>query len=382
MKFPSSAPLTAWKKSKVSHADFDDWPETFITDRTTPFVVEKKLAELSKPVMGFGVLEIAIEKDGVELVMDVEEETFNERAGELATLFRASAEHGAKGTIVFLGTAGAEGDFAFELLIDKKKSRVSELTAQRSKALYASATYRAFQKQVSDLLAAIDPAYAKALAPPKAGKTATPSGDVATLFATFVNSTNLDACSDARRALAKKPLAEIEKPLEAALIRVSERKPDKNLSIVVMCDAMLVDLARTAGAKSVAKALAAVATSRRFVNVRKPAAELLLDWGLALDVLAKFEEPDAFGIGVQVARARLTKDPAKTIRGLLPITPKNTRDVLDLLEGLADDALAAKKAKRKSLVSQHPALAKLIEAARESGDEALEYHAKTARRLR
>jgi hypothetical protein len=126
IKFENAAALDAWKKSKVSHADFEDWPETFVTDRTKPFVIEKKLAELAKP-RSSGVLDIAIDANSAELIMDVEEETFNDHVGEIATLFRASAAHGGKGTIVFLGTAGAEEDFAFELLVDKKKSRVSEL---------------------------------------------------------------------------------------------------------------------------------------------------------------------------------------------------------------------------------------------------------------
>lgn len=167
VKFPNAAELDAWKKSKVSHADFDDWPETFVTDRVEPFVIAKKLVELAKPLRGGGVLDIAIDADSVELVMDVAEETFNDHVGDIATLFRSSAAHGAKGTIVFLGTAGAEEDFAFELLVDKKKSRVSELSEQRSVALYRSATYRAFQKSVSDELEKTDPVYAKAIAKPK-----------------------------------------------------------------------------------------------------------------------------------------------------------------------------------------------------------------------
>lgn len=164
MKFRDAAALAEWMKSKVSHADFDDWPEAFVTDRTQPFVVEKKLKELAKPLPGFGILSITTEQDGVELVLNVEEETFDELAPQLATLFRSSAAQGAKGTIVFLGALGAEREFAFELLVDKNKSRIVELAAQRSKALYSSATYRAFKKQVSDALAVKYPAHAQALA--------------------------------------------------------------------------------------------------------------------------------------------------------------------------------------------------------------------------
>jgi hypothetical protein len=71
-------------------------------------------------------------------------------------------------------------------------------------------------------------------------------------------------------------------------------------------------------------------------------------------VLAKLEDPDPFGIGPQVARARLTLDPARAAKSLLPITRKNALDAMHALIGLADDARAAKKAKRKSLSSAIP----------------------------
>src|SRR5262249_14231878 len=150
LAFPNASTLRAWRKERVRSEAWSDWPESFPAPSAKPFVVGPKLDQTTKPRRDGGVLGIEVNGTTVELTMDVGEESFNDEVGEVATLLRAAAAHGAKGTLLFLGTGGAEGDFAYRLVLARGRSRLVEIERSERREIYRGASYKAFVRRVAD----------------------------------------------------------------------------------------------------------------------------------------------------------------------------------------------------------------------------------------
>lgn len=153
MKFGSPAALAAWRAAKVSHAAYDDWPEDLAGSSLRDETVARRLARIAKghnPKI-YAIQQIEIRGTTVELTYDQGADAFRDTVADLAATLRCADVHGATGTFYFLGTAGAERDFAFALALGRKKSKVTELPrAQRGRAYGAG--YRAFNERVDALL--------------------------------------------------------------------------------------------------------------------------------------------------------------------------------------------------------------------------------------
>jgi hypothetical protein len=146
MRLPSRAALTAWKTKRVSRSEHDDWSDLLERATSRPDeAVTKRLAAFEK-VPG---LRVVTEGLRVELTYDDDEDGFRHRAGDVAAMLRAAAPEGAAGAFWFLGTAGAEGDFAFELRLGRGASRLTEVKRGAARdRLYAGEGYAAFASRV------------------------------------------------------------------------------------------------------------------------------------------------------------------------------------------------------------------------------------------
>lgn len=383
MAFPSPSALAAWLGARVRYSDWADWPEDFFSDLSKPFGVQARLKALSRPRRDGAVLEIEVDGHNVELRMDLPEESFAELVGDVASLLRSAEGHRGKGAFVFLGTAGAEGDFAYRLELGGGKSRVVEVPQKQRRALYASREYKTLCQHVLERTGMGSPPVSRSAArkeqPSK--RPISPGGtDAQALLAVFAKPKEIEACAAAFDVLRKCARAEIERPLLASLKIAAARTPEKGITIVTHSDSLLVELARRLDVKAAAPILGQLAVSKRAIEVRKLAAELLLEWGLALAVLARHRDGE-YGIGRHSARARLALDAGAAIQAVAPITAKTMPRAIELLGGLADDARAAKKAKRRSFLEQDRRLLELARGAADSGDAALVFAAKEVLRL-
>ena len=175
MKFPSTAALAAWKASEVSHAAYDDWVGQLEGSSAPDETVTKRLARIAAghSVATHAIQQIAIEGTTVSLTYDVGEDEFRDDAGDFAALLRCADRRGAKGTFYFLGTAGAEGDFAYSLVLTGRASKLSALTA--TKKAYGE-EYEAYQQRVSALCEGEDALVAAHMTKLRRGEKAAVSG--------------------------------------------------------------------------------------------------------------------------------------------------------------------------------------------------------------
>jgi len=175
MKFPSSAALAAWKASEVSHGAYDDWVGDLEGSSAPVETVTKRLARIAagSSVATHAIQQVAIEGTTVSLTYDVGEDAFREGAGDLAALLRCADRRGAKGTFYFLGTAGAEGDFAYSLVLTGRASKLSALTT--TKKAYGK-EYEAYQQRVSALSEGEDALIATLMTNWRQGEKAAASG--------------------------------------------------------------------------------------------------------------------------------------------------------------------------------------------------------------
>lgn len=152
----------------MSHSRWDDWLGELETSTEPEEQVEVRLARITRGG-GDEVLELALERTTARLVYDDGEDGFRERAGDLAALIRCAGDQGATGRFYFLGTAGAEGDFAFELTLEGKRTKLRALSGAALEGVYESDAYRAFSERVTELLEARDPAFHKQMQKLRAG---------------------------------------------------------------------------------------------------------------------------------------------------------------------------------------------------------------------
>ncbi|MFG1656877.1 hypothetical protein ACGFIY_10155 [Micromonospora chersina] len=164
MSFPDAGALQAWQAAVVSHADWDDWIQELRFGLTETFCVRDRLAffaEMHDP-RSYNMYLIAIDGNHVELVFDAGEDGFREDAGDIAALLRSASRYGAVGRFYFLGTAGAEGDFVYQLDLDDRASTLTELSDPMDiDAVYGGHEYQAFFARLLDMLEAGNPAISR-----------------------------------------------------------------------------------------------------------------------------------------------------------------------------------------------------------------------------
>jgi hypothetical protein len=172
MQFPSAEALAAWRTTTVSHAVYDDWcgeleGGTYLDDEPVNDRV-KTLARGHDP-KNYSLRLIEVDGLVVSLLYDDGEDGFRELSGDIAATLRCADTHGATGTFHFLGTAGAEEDFAYELAIGKGTSRVTELANAGIRRVYRGAGYAAFTARALELLESGNPALEKMMAKLRGG---------------------------------------------------------------------------------------------------------------------------------------------------------------------------------------------------------------------
>ncbi|HEY4239985.1 MAG TPA: hypothetical protein VGM88_09230 [Kofleriaceae bacterium] len=182
MTFPSSAALDAWRDTVIRHGAYGDWvnelteasylPEESVGDRLGA------LADEDDPG-GTRVQQIGVDGLTVVLTYDDDEDSFRERAGDIAATVRCADQHGATGVFWFLGTAGADYEFAYELTLGAGTSQCKNVQGQPAiAAIYDGDGYQAFQARTYELMMANNPAVAAVfsqVAPPAPATTAAPT---------------------------------------------------------------------------------------------------------------------------------------------------------------------------------------------------------------
>lgn len=235
MTFPTTAALAAWKATTVSHTAFTDWIEdlrgTYAADET----VVKRLARVARghSAKSSTLQEITIEGTTVSLLYDTGEDEFREGSGDIAALVRCADRHGAKDSFTFLGTAGAEGDFAYSLVLNGRSSKVTRLAGAALEKAYG-ADYEAFRERVMGRYLAAHPEFAE--------QKKRDLDDQAK--ATAFHAADGDPASRLDRAIAvlseKAPTMAMATAAEAALVEIDH--PDKERKL----EALLIKLGKTA----------------------------------------------------------------------------------------------------------------------------------------
>jgi hypothetical protein len=170
MSFPNAKAVAAWQRATIRSDAYDDWPDdltTFFDEETTVARALKLLTSLKH-----AIVEVEVKGPTVWLLFEVGEDTFRDFGGLLALALRSGAQHGATGIFHFLGSAGAEYDFTYELELAKGGSTFTVLERKGIEGVYKSGAYRAFTEAVTERMVKQNPSLAKFLAPKKKAKPA------------------------------------------------------------------------------------------------------------------------------------------------------------------------------------------------------------------
>ncbi len=162
MSFPGAESITQWRASRRSYADWDDWADDLEpAEDDDEFAVSELLEQFADwhDPANHGICLIAFSDLDVELVFEVGEDDFRDNVAGLAALLRSADVHGAKGIFWFLGTAGAEYDFVYELNLGQGRSSVKELGSRQIAKVYEGPGYGAFHERVTAILEEADPQF-------------------------------------------------------------------------------------------------------------------------------------------------------------------------------------------------------------------------------
>jgi len=154
MTFETGDGVAAWKAASVSHDQWTDWCDWFERPVAPRFVVGEQLAQLRRLHDPTGSGYFVLEEQGptVDFAFDTGEDIVRDFSGTIAAALRAAAEHGARGTFYFLGTAGAEYDFTYKLELANGLSTLESLGEREIATIYEGDAYRAFLQRVMDAL--------------------------------------------------------------------------------------------------------------------------------------------------------------------------------------------------------------------------------------
>lgn len=154
MTFETPSGVAAWKAANVSHDQWNDWADWFERPVAPRFVVDAQLGELRKlhDPKGHGYFVLDEQEATVDFAFDTGEATVRDCSGTIAAALRAAAEHGARGTFYFLGTAGAEYDFTYKLELANGLSTMETLHEREIATVYQGDQYQAFMQRVREAL--------------------------------------------------------------------------------------------------------------------------------------------------------------------------------------------------------------------------------------
>src|SRR5579863_5958454 len=200
MSFPNPAQARQWQAARRSHGDWDDWVGELELGEDEPFVVAGLLdqfADWHDPA-DHEIYLIELTGTEVALVFDVGEDAFRDDAATLAALLRSADAYGATGKFWFLGTAGAEYDFVYQLTVGEGRSEIKVLSGRQIAKIYEGPQYREFSKQVSELIEDADPQFKKLMTELREGR---PAGQASRALHERVMAA-LAGCSDQSIAVA------------------------------------------------------------------------------------------------------------------------------------------------------------------------------------
>lgn len=200
MSFPSVARARQWQEARRSHGDWDDWAGELELGENEPFVVSELLDQFARrhDPADHEIYLIELNGTEAELVFDVGEDYFRDYAATLAALLRSAETCGATGKFWFLGTAGAEYDFVYQLNVGDGRSEIKVLSGRQITRVYEGPEYRAFSKQTMALIEEADPQFKKLMTELREGR---PAGQVSQALHERVM-TALATCSDQSVAVA------------------------------------------------------------------------------------------------------------------------------------------------------------------------------------
>lgn len=168
MQFPSGEAIARWRQATYSHASFKDWVGWLRNGTREVLAVDKQLAVMAKrhAPQRYDFLLLEAKDTGLELMFETGEDDFRAIAGDVAALLRSAAAHGASGTFLFLGTAGAEHDFVYQLSLGGGSSKIANLRRDEITAVYEGEAYRLHMDRLMELVTQNDPVVKDLLASP------------------------------------------------------------------------------------------------------------------------------------------------------------------------------------------------------------------------
>src|SRR5262245_5236258 len=168
----------AWRKLEVGGGRRPrGWPREFEPPKEATRIgaLLGRLAKLDRP-RGYSPGFVSIERPTAERLLlfgDLDEDAYRQWCGAIASAVAAVADAGGAADVVFLGTAGAEGDFAHRLTVVDRRAALAELPAKERRRVYRSAGYAALGERTSARLEARDPAFAAQMKAIREGTTPT-----------------------------------------------------------------------------------------------------------------------------------------------------------------------------------------------------------------
>jgi hypothetical protein len=342
MSFPSLARAQQWQAARRSHSDWDDWIGELELGEDEPFVVSELLDQFAgrHDPANHEIYLIELNDTEVELVFNVGEDDFRDYAATLAALLRSAETCDANGKFWFLGTAGAEYDFVYQLNVGAGRSEIKVLSGRQIARIYEGPEYRAFSKQTTALIEE--------------------AAQTVEQMLLAIDGEDFMLRYGALRAL---------RMLPPDYRRYLGPQVTNRLALLATADApapagmaggpSIVDVVKDHDLRETLPALAAFACSGQPVDARDAAAELIIEWndrGSLAAVATRINE--AFGIGVTAARALILFDPEGALTELVATAASTTggqdeadRRLHHLLKALTAEAA---KAGKQSLIHRDP----------------------------